>query len=83
MKNKNTTWLGIASLLSIGVSVINALFDGDPATVIDYATVIPLLFAALIGLFSRDAKPSDPVVVETPKGTVLVEQVPTVPKSAV
>ena len=80
MKNKNTTLLGIAALLGAIASVLNALFDGDSTTNIDYGAVATAVFAAFGLIFARDSKPSDPVEIETPSGTVLVEQVSAVKK---
>jgi len=83
MKNKNTTLLGIGGLLAIAGAVLKVLFDGDPSTVIEFEQYLTEFLLAIGLIFSRDAKPSDPVVTKTPSGTVLVEQAPTVPPSAV
>lgn len=83
MQNKNTTILGIATLLGLAGSVLTAIFDGDVATTVDYGAVAAGLFAAIGLIFARDAKPTDPIPTKTDKGVVLVEKAPTVPPSAV
>lgn len=56
MKNRNTTIAGIGSILVALGSLLTALFDGDPATVPDYATAVAAIVAGVGLILARDAK---------------------------
>jgi len=49
-----TTAASVAALLSLLLTVAKQLLDNDPTTNPDWAVVLPLIFAALTGLFARD-----------------------------
>jgi hypothetical protein len=51
-----TTVFGAGGLLTVLVSVLNALFDGDPATNPDWSAVITAATASIGLLFARDHK---------------------------
>jgi len=55
LKNKNTTVLGIAAILSALCALLTALFDGDPATSPDYTSAIAAAVAGLGLIFAKDA----------------------------
>lgn len=59
MKNRNTTMLGIASILTAAGGLLTALFDGDPSTLPDYSTAVAAVLAGVGLIFAKDA----------PKGT--------------
>ncbi len=83
MTNKNTTLWGLGALLAAAGGALVALFDGDAATQLDLPSLISAVLFSIALWKARDAKPTDPVVTKTPNGTVLVEQAPTIPPSAV
>ena len=54
-----TTLLGLGGTLAIIGQVLQAMFDGDPATNVDWSITIPALTATLGLLFARDQKAHD------------------------
>jgi len=54
MKSWKTTLAGFGVLLSALGAALQAQFDGDPATVPDWAVVVTALFAAVGLLVARD-----------------------------
>lgn len=56
MKNRNTTVAGIGSILVAVGSLLTALFDGDPATLPDYATAVAAILAGVGLIMAKDAK---------------------------
>jgi hypothetical protein len=56
MKNWRTTTLGVLGLISLLIGATTAVLDGDPATNVDLAVLLPLLFAGISSLVSKDAK---------------------------
>lgn len=54
MKSWKTTLFGAGGVVTIIGSVLNALFDGDPATQVDWVTVCAGLAPAIGLLFARD-----------------------------
>ena len=55
MNNKNTTFAGVAAILLAVGAVLKAYFDGDPATVPDFATAITAVIAGIGLIFAKDA----------------------------
>jgi hypothetical protein len=60
MNNRNTTVAGIGSILVAVGALMIALFDGDPATLPDYATAVAALLAGVGLIMSADAKKKGP-----------------------
>lgn len=56
MKNRNTTMLGIASILTAAGGLLTALFDGDPSTLPDYSTAVAAVLAGVGLIMAKDAK---------------------------
>ena len=56
MNNRNTTIAGIGSILVAVGGVLTALFDGDPATLPDYATAVAAILAGVGLIMAKDAK---------------------------
>ena len=56
MNNRNTTIAGIGSILVAAGSLLTALFDGDPATLPDYATAVAAILAGVGLILAKDAK---------------------------
>lgn len=54
MKSWKTTLFGATGIVTIGIGVVNALVDGNPATNPDWTVVIGALTACFAGLFARD-----------------------------
>lgn len=54
MKSWKTTAAGVGGLMTTLGSILNQLFDGNPATNPDWNLVLPILMTSLIGLFARD-----------------------------
>lgn len=54
MKSWRTTAAGVGGLMTTIGSVLNQLFDGNPATNPDWNLVLPIIFTSLIGIFARD-----------------------------
>jgi len=54
MKSWKTTLAGLGVLFSALGAALQAQFDGDPATVPDWAVVVTALFAAVGLLLARD-----------------------------
>jgi hypothetical protein len=54
MKSWKTTAAGVGGLMTTIGSVLNQLFDGNPATNPDWNLVLPIIFTSLIGIFARD-----------------------------
>ena len=54
MKSWKTTLAGLGVLFSALGAALQAQFDGDPATVPDWAVVVTALFAAVGLLVARD-----------------------------
>jgi len=56
MNNRNTTIAGIGAIcVAIGGALTN-LFDGDPTTVVDFASVIAAVMAGVGLILAKDAK---------------------------
>jgi len=55
LKNKNTTVLGIAAVLSAVCSLATAYFDGDTLTNPDYTAAIAAVVAGIGLIFAKDA----------------------------
>jgi hypothetical protein len=51
-----TTALGVATILTVLSAAVVALFDGDPATNFDIATVVAGVTAGLGLIFAKDAE---------------------------
>jgi hypothetical protein len=58
MKSWRTSLFGVGGVVTIIGATLNALFDGDPATVVDWVTVCAGLAPAIGLLFARDNKVS-------------------------
>ena len=56
MNNRNTTGFGIGSILVAVGGVLTALFDGNPATLPDYATAVAAILAGVGLIMAKDAK---------------------------
>lgn len=56
MNNRNTTVAGIGAILVAVGGILTALFDGDVATVPDYATAIAAIMAGIGLILAKDAK---------------------------
>jgi hypothetical protein len=56
MTNRNTTIAGIGSILVAVGALLTALFDGDPATLPDYATAVAAILAGVGLILAKDAK---------------------------
>jgi hypothetical protein len=56
MTNRNTTIAGIGSILVAVGALLTALFDGDPATLPDYATAVAAILAGVGLIMAKDAK---------------------------
>ena len=54
-KSKNTTVLGILQFLAVAVSQAVTLFDGDPATNIAWAIVVPSVLVMISGFKQKDS----------------------------
>lgn len=59
IQNRNTTVLGIASILTAAGALLTALFDGKPETLPDYGTAVAAVLAGLGLIFAKDAKGKD------------------------
>lgn len=55
MKNWKTTAAAISGLIAIAATQATAAFDADPATVPDFALIIPAFMACIGLIFSKDA----------------------------
>ena len=58
MKDRNTTVLGVAAILTAVGSLLTAMFDADPATVADWGTAAAAVIAGVGLIFAKDAKGS-------------------------
>jgi len=58
VKDKNTTVLGIAAILTAVGSLLTAMFDSDPATVADWGTCAAAVIAGVGLIFAKDSKGS-------------------------
>lgn len=56
MKNRNTTVLGIAAILTAVGGILTAMFDGDATTVPDWSTAAAAIISGAGLIFARDAK---------------------------
>lgn len=56
MKDRNTTVLGIAAILTAVGSLLSAMFDADPATIPDWGTTAAAVIAGVGLIFAKDAK---------------------------
>jgi len=56
MNNRNTTIAGIGSILVAVGALLTALFDGNPATLPDYATAVAAILAGVGLIMAKDAK---------------------------
>jgi len=56
MNNRNTTIAGIGSILVAVGALLTALFDGDPATLPDYATAVAAILAGVGLIMAKDAQ---------------------------
>ena len=59
MKNWKTTAAGIAAIIAAVAQGLAATLDGDPATVADWATIVPLVLGALGLIVAKDAVSKD------------------------
>lgn len=59
MKDRNTTMLGIFTILAAVSSAGIAMFDGDAATNIDFASAIAAITAGIGLIKAADSKKSD------------------------
>lgn len=67
MNNRNTTIAGIGAILVAIGSVLNAMFDGDPATNADFASAVSAIIAGIGLILAKDAKqPETTTPTETP-----------------
>lgn len=53
-KSWKTTAAGVSAIIIAIASVVQAQFDGDPATVPNYEAALAAVMAGLVGLFARD-----------------------------
>ena len=56
MKDRNTTVLGIAAILTAVGSLLTAMFDSDPATLPDWGATAAAVIAGIGLIFAKDAK---------------------------
>ena len=56
MKDRNTTVLGVAAILTAVGSLLTAMFDSDPATVADWGTAAAAVIAGVGLIFAKDSK---------------------------
>ena len=56
MKDRNTTVLGVAAILTAVGSLLTAMFDSDPTTVADWGTCAAAVIAGVGLIFAKDAK---------------------------
>ena len=59
MKSPRTTIAAIGIILASLGTIIQALFDGDPTTTVQWSVHIPVLIAAVGFFFSRDQAEHD------------------------
>jgi hypothetical protein len=52
--SSKTTLAGIGAILVAGGSLLQALFDGNPATEPDYASLVAAVMAGIGLIFARD-----------------------------
>jgi anti-sigma-K factor RskA len=57
-KSWRTTACAIAALVAVAATAIKYQFDGDPATVPDWTSLVAITMTAISGLFARDAAAS-------------------------
>ena len=60
MKNTKTTLAGIGAILVAVGGCMKALFDGDPATSVDFTSTIAAISAGIGLIWAKDAKDADP-----------------------
>lgn len=58
MKSWKTTTASISGIVGLLASAISAQLDNDPATVAQWAIVIPAIIGCASGIFARDANVS-------------------------
>jgi len=56
VKDRNTTVLGVAAILTAVGSLLTAMFDSDPATLPDWGTCAAAVIAGIGLIFAKDAK---------------------------
>lgn len=56
MNNRNTTVAGVGAILVAVGAMLTALFDGDAATVPDYASAVAAIIAGVGLILAKDAK---------------------------
>jgi len=56
VKDRNTTVLGVAAILTAVGSLLTAMFDADPATVADWGSAAAAVIAGVGLIFAKDAK---------------------------
>lgn len=56
MKDRNTTVLGVAAILTAVGSLLTAMFDADPATVADWGSAAAAVIAGIGLIFAKDAE---------------------------
>lgn len=61
--SRNTTVLGILTILGALVGIGRAVFDGDPATLPDFPTAITAITAGVGLILAKDAGKSGPTKV--------------------
>jgi hypothetical protein len=56
VENRNTTVAGVGAILVAVGSVLSAMFDGDPATVADWASAAAAIIAGIGLIMAKDGK---------------------------
>ena len=56
MKDRNTTVLGVAAILTAVGSLLTAMFDSDPATLPDWGSTAAAVIAGIGLIFAKDAE---------------------------
>ena len=56
MRDRNTTVLGVAAILTAVGSLLTAMFDADPSTVADWGATAAAVIAGIGLIFAKDAE---------------------------
>ena len=56
--NRNTTVLGVATILAAVANALIAWFDGDASTSVDFGTALAAIMAGIGLIKAADAKPT-------------------------
>jgi hypothetical protein len=71
ISSPRTTWAALAGIFALLFTQIGYIFDNNPATVVDFETVIPQFLALAGVLFARDNnKSSEDVGIKPPTAPV-------------